>query len=490
MTGLADSFDPSANSLDRYHRGAGGRQNSGGRSVSAPTASADKHAISIARLDPTTGLADSLDPNPNGFVTDIVVQADGRIILTGRFRRSPHHWRTDAQLHRPARCRRAARPTRWTRTMFMALSLPSRSRRTARFWRAADLTYIGGQPRTASPGSIPPPDWPIRSIRFPKRAGIRLRLSSLVVQPDGKILVAGGFSNIGGQERHSIARLDPTTGLADSSTRRSNKGFRFSRLQADGKILVVGGFTATSADRRAITSPVWKPTAGSTRRSIRISSSAHRVPPAPSWRPPAAGRQGRHRRRFLSVLGVPRHNIARLNADGTLDLAFNPDADTQINAIAVQQDGKILVGGNFTDIGGQTRHRLARLDATTGLADSFNPDADAQVSAIAIQADGKILAGGSFQNVIGGQTRHFIARLDPITGLADSFNPNPNNTVSSIAVQTDGKILVGGHFSKSPAARRATASPGSMPRPAWPIRSTPTRTVRSIRSRCSRMARF
>ncbi len=65
-------------------------------------------------------------------------------------------------------------------------------------------------------------------------------------------------------------------------------------------------------------------------------------------------------------------------------------------SIAVQADGKILVGGDFTSIGGQTRNRIARLDATTGLADSFDPNANSRVHSIAVQADGKILAGGDF----------------------------------------------------------------------------------------------
>ena len=64
--------------------------------------------------------------------------------------------------------------------------------------------------------------------------------------------------------------------------------------------------------------------------------------------------------------------------------------------IAVQADGKILAGGDFTNIGGQTRNHIARLDATTGLADSFNPNANSFVTSIAVQADGKILAGGNF----------------------------------------------------------------------------------------------
>ena len=145
---------------------------------------------------------------------------------------------------------------------------------------------------------------------------------------------------------------------------------------------------------------------------------------------------------------MTRNNIARLNPDGTLDTAFNPNANSAVRSIAVQADGKILAGGQFTTIGGQTRNFIARLDATTGLADSFDPNANDTVYAIAVQADGKILAGGVFNgaNSIGGQTRNFIARLDATTGLADSFNPNANNVVNAIAVQADGKILAGGNF--------------------------------------------
>src|SRR3989440_5510077 len=114
---------------------------------------------------------------------------------------------------------------------------------------------------------------------------------------------------------------------------------------------------------------------------------------------------------------VTRNRIARLNPDGTLDIAFNPNASATVIAIAVQTDGKILVGGFFTSIGGQTRNRIARLDATTGSADSFNPNANNIVESIAVQADGKILAGGTFTS-IGGQPRNFIARLDATIGLA------------------------------------------------------------------------
>ncbi len=142
---------------------------------------------------------------------------------------------------------------------------------------------------------------------------------------------------------------------------------------------------------------------------------------------------------------VTRNHSARLNPDGTLDTGFDSNADNSIYAIALQTDGKILVGGTFGNIGGQTRNRIARLDAATGLADSFDPNGNGFVDTIAVQADGKILVGGGLQN-IGGQARNYIARLDATTGLADSFDPHSNSLVLSIVVQADGKILAGGAF--------------------------------------------
>ena len=57
------------------------------------------------------------------------------------------------------------------------------------------------------------------------------------------------------------------------------------------------------------------------------------------------------------------------------------------------------------------------------MPDSFTANTNDVVYAMLVQADGKILVGGAFTN-IGGQARNYIARLDPTTGAVDSFNPN------------------------------------------------------------------
>jgi uncharacterized delta-60 repeat protein len=142
---------------------------------------------------------------------------------------------------------------------------------------------------------------------------------------------------------------------------------------------------------------------------------------------------------------VARNRIARLNPDGTLDTAFDPNSNSDVFSIAVQADGKILAGGDFIIIGGQARNAIARLDATTGAADSWDPNSNGNVQTIAVQPDGKVLAGGNFR-IIGGQPRNFIARLDPVSGFADSFNPNSNGSIRTIVVQADSKILASGVF--------------------------------------------
>ena len=141
--------------------------------------------------------------------------------------------------------------------------------------------------------------------------------------------------------------------------------------------------------------------------------------------------------------------LARLHADGTRDVAFDPNvsgpAGTSVGAVALQTDGKILVGGNFTTVGGSARSQLARLRADGTLDTSFSPTLNSYAGAIAVQADGKILIGGGFTNV-NGSTRNFFARLNANGTLDTTFNPNPNDTVQAIIVQADGRMLVSGGF--------------------------------------------
>src|SRR4051812_39455167 len=147
--------------------------------------------------------------------------------------------------------------------------------------------------------------------------------------------------------------------------------------------------------------------------------------------------------------------ILPLAAWGQSPLAgFDPGANGDVLAYAVQADGKILVGGSFTMLGGggtgtTPRNFIARLNPNGTLDSNFNPGANALINAIAVQPDGKILVGGAFTmlgGITGTTSRNYIGRLNADGSVDTSFDPGANGSVDVIVVQTDGKILAGGNF--------------------------------------------
>ena len=122
---------------------------------------------------------------------------------------------------------------------------------------------------------------------------------------------------------------------------------------------------------------------------------------------------------LIALVGLALAGGAAVRGQSALD-GFDPNANGPVFVVVVQPDGKILIGGDFTTLspngGGMvTRNHIARLNPDGTLDTAFNPNANGNVLSIAVQADGKILAGGFFTS-IGGQTRNHIARLDATTG--------------------------------------------------------------------------
>ena len=156
---------------------------------------------------------------------------------------------------------------------------------------------------------------------------------------------------------------------------------------------------------------------------------------------------------FTSLCGQKRNSLARFNPDGSLDWSFNPGVRGEVYALVVQSDGKILVGGSFASLGDQPRRSLGRLNADGTVDIGFDAPANQLVGSLALQPDGKVLVGGSFSTLCG-QPRGRIARLNADGTLDPGFNPNADNRVTSLAVQTDGKIVVGGLFQSLAGQRR------------------------------------
>jgi len=156
---------------------------------------------------------------------------------------------------------------------------------------------------------------------------------------------------------------------------------------------------------------------------------------------------------FNRVDDFVRTNLVHILANGALDLAWRPDPNARVHALALRGNA-VYVGGDFTQIGGQTRNNIAAVDASTGLATPWNPNATITSGSTttatgagvrALVVDGQIIyAGGNFTN-IGGATRNRIAALDSATGDATAWNPDAGGTVRALAI-SGATIYAGGSF--------------------------------------------
>jgi len=227
---------------------------------------------------------------------------------------------------------------------------------------------------------------------------------AVAVQPDGRVLLGGDFTTLGSVSIPYVARLQ-SNGLLDTSFTPPaiNNSLRALALQPDGKVLIAG--------------------------------------------------------RFTTVGGQSRSRIARLNADGSLDPTFDPGtgANDNVRALALQPDGRVLIGGQFTMVAGVTRNFVARLMTDGSLDTSFDPGVgpDDEVRSIAVQPDGKILLGGDFE-LFDNVARSSVARLNTngVLDLDFDAGPSENDLVRVVAPGPEGKVWIGGLFSTAGGAER------------------------------------
>ncbi len=295
-------------------------------------------------------------------------------------------------------------------------------------------------------------------------------VNAVAVQSDGKVLIGGGFTTVQGAARGGIARFN-SDGSTDYSFGNGLAGvFRplpfistvdSIAVQSDGKVLIGGNFTTvngTARGRIARLNSDGTLDTGFGNGLVGASSSVSAITVQADGKVLIGGF-------FTTVNGTTRGRIARLNSDGTLDTGFGnglAGASSSVSAIAVQGDGKVLIGGSFTNVNGATNNCIARLNSDGTLDTGFGnglAGASSTVFAITVQGDDQVLIGGSFTSV-NGTARGRIARLNSDgtldtsfgNGLAGAYGFNgsggsiDSTNVTTVLVQSDGKVLVGGKF--------------------------------------------
>jgi uncharacterized delta-60 repeat protein len=302
------------------------------------------------------------------------------------------------------------------------------------------------------------------SAFVPLIGGINDYVFSLAIQNDQKILVAGGFTNLNGFTRRGVARLN-ADGTLDTTFQNPLTNYVFNiptvysvAAQSDGNILLGGSFYVVDGLGRTNWNILRLDASGGINTTFVL----------PLYSTNLLGANGIVRCIEVqtdgkTVVGGDFSGIglnggarlARLNANATLDNTFHSPSFSSattpsVRSVAIQADGKLVLGGWFTAVDQQIRNKIARLNPDGSLDNGFQyqmsglDSADA-VASVRLQSDGRILIGGAF-HFVNGVNRNWVARLTTDGSLDATFVSEPYTTaqVLSIAIQSDGKVLTGG----------------------------------------------
>ncbi len=289
-------------------------------------------------------------------------------------------------------------------------------------------------------------------------------VNMLALQPDGKILVVGEFFEASGQPRHCLARFLPD-GSLDESFGNETTFFelpgevRALALADHGRILAGGYFERVNGQ--------WRPNLARLEADGTLDEKFD-AGLEPDTEIHAVVREARGRwvigGRFESVRGVEHRHLARLFEDGSPDEAWTiPMFDGPVRALAALPTGELVVGGEFGVVNHQRRLRLVRLLEDGTVDETFDArfESDlgsAVVSALGVDEQGRVVVGGRFYRA-NGQARHHLARLYPDGRLDTDFAAGlnlggPEAAVNALAPLPGGRWMAGGTFTRVNALAR------------------------------------
>lgn len=404
----------------------------------------------IARLNSNGGLDLTFDPGTgvNNFLNSTAIQNDGKIIIGGAFsdyngttKNNIARLNADGTIDDSFNMGLGANNT----VSDIIIQIDSKIIISGAFTTYNNLSR-NRLARLNSDGTI--------DYTFFPDGGPLGTINSITTLTNGKLIIAGNFTNYAGVARKNIARLNVDGSLDTSFNPGTGPNAEVSTTAAlsNGNIIIVGNFTSYNGNtsKRIARISANGGFDSSFNSGTGIDNSVYAMSIQSSGNIIIGG--------ALSLYNnIQNNRIARLNADGTL---FNSSANNIVYCTATQNDGKIVIGGTFTSYNGVDRITIARLNVDGTLDTSFDTGTGTQspfgpgvINAIAIQSDGKIIIGGAF-TYYNGIAKNAIVRLNSDGTLDNTFNQIPTNNngitggeVKNIYIQTDGKIIiVGGSF--------------------------------------------
>lgn len=280
--------------------------------------------------------------------------------------------------------------------------------------------------------------------------------ADLDIQPDGKVVVGGDFSNLGSRTLWRVARFDPDGSLDPSFNSSTPIAGVVTEVQTlpNGSIFIGGALPLPPANEFYANMGILTPNGPldlvRTRAYVVLGGEGETILQQPDGKVVIGGY-------VYYANNVRRRGIVRYNADGTLDSGFVPYQNlAEVRDMVLQPDGKLIVVNSDSPSG------LFRLNPDGSLDTSFTSpfvsfsasiQKRTRIGQIALQPDGKLIVGG--QLITGSATS------PTLSGLA-RLNPNGSRdttfalvgalggvvNVYDLALQSDGKIVIGGDFSR------------------------------------------
>jgi uncharacterized delta-60 repeat protein len=310
-------------------------------------------------------------------------------------------------------------------------------------------------------------------LSFDPGQGTDAPVSTVLISQGGKVLIEGGFEAYNGTARAGICRVngdgsldtsfDPGTGIGSEWEYRWISAMA---VQSDGKILLAGqfhsydGVAVRNVARLNVDGSLdgtFDPGSGPRGSLANTAEEVADIALLPDGKIIIVGS-------FDTVDGISRNGIARLLADGTLDTAFDPGAgaDGLVRSVAIQDDGRVVIGGQFETVNGRATSGIARLNSDGSVDTDFVVGSGTESSGLMfppgvycllIDQSGRAVVGGCFSTV-DGVPRRCLTRLNTDGSLDSTFDPGSGTTgadfgqdiVNCLGIDSEGNIFVGGYF--------------------------------------------
>ena len=276
-------------------------------------------------------------------------------------------------------------------------------------------------------------------------------VDGLVVQADQRILVGGEFTSIGGQSNSFLARLN-ADGSVDASFNpagQTDGAVQCLLQQPDRKVLVGGGFGRLLGHAQPALARLLED--GSVDATFDASATLN----TNTWIYSLALQDDGRLLVGYRVLNNYVSHVVRVNTNGALDPTFvcTNEIYGYVFALVPQPDGGVLFGGNYCSVIGSTNYALFRLGPDGRLDDTFDAGLDmSSVFCLVRQPGGRILVGGALFRT-GASKEVPLLRLNADLRWDESFQPDAfgdtgpgGAAVYALLLQPDGKIVTGGYF--------------------------------------------